>query len=605
MAQSKKSYLIITAITIALLITVSALTADIVFFKDKIPGGVKVGGFDLGLMTRNEASRFLRSKTLLLLDKPISIDIDGTVCPATAKSLGASFLYDKAVGDAYKLSRGSNFLSRSARRISLWLAPASLPLPVRVDAGVFKDFYAASMDVTGFNPVNYSIKIDKGQPVIVDGAAGKEVDTGRLSRLLEISLLQHPKEDAVLVLPFTKKQPDIDYAGALKAFEKVQTLLSSPIVLKTPKNTEIEAPVDVLAGFIDIVEQPEKGTIGVSLKSEVIKAWLEPLLADMTSPPVNASFEIKGEEVNVIPSQNGTGLNMAETVKQIEKAGNSASGRRAFVILDSIIPELTTEKAKGMGINKRISTYTTYYNPGEASRVHNIHLLASFLDGIILAPNEKFSFNDKLGPRTAQRGFREAPMILDGELVPALGGGICQVGTTLFNSVFLSGLDIVERHNHSFYISHYPKGRDATVSFGSVDLKFLNDSGKHVLLKSQTTPSSLTISLYGTDFGAVVTYSSSKFTNFKPYDRKDVPDPELDTGVEKVFSGGISGRDITVKRTVKIGDKVVHDDTFFSRYSPKKQIVHVGIRPVAEPVPAPPQTTSNTIPAADVVIPVR
>ncbi len=96
--------------------------------------------------------------------------------------------------------------------------------------------------------------------------------------------------------------------------------------------------------------------------------------------------------------------------------------------------------------------------------------------GRCIAPGETFSFNGTVGPRTAEKGYQEAGAIVNGELVPQLGGGICQVGTTIFNTVFESGLPVVERHNHSFYISHYPKGRDATVSWGGPDFKFRNDT---------------------------------------------------------------------------------------------------------------------------------
>ena len=102
--------------------------------------------------------------------------------------------------------------------------------------------------------------------------------------------------------------------------------------------------------------------------------------------------------------------------------------------------------------------------PSSSNRIHNVQLMANYIDGTVVQPGETFSFNDSVGPRTPERGFREGQMIIGSLLLPAIGGGVCQTATTLFNNAFELGLPIVERHNHSFYISHYPMGRDATVS---------------------------------------------------------------------------------------------------------------------------------------------
>ena len=116
----------------------------------------------------------------------------------------------------------------------------------------------------------------------------------------------------------------------------------------------------------------------------------------------------------------------------------------------------------------------------------------------MIAPGETFSFNGATGARTADKGFREAPVIINGELQTGLGGGICQVSTTVFNAAYEGGLQIDERTNHALYISHYPLGRDATVDYPNIDLKFVNDTGKWILLRTFVGSSSLVVNLYGT-----------------------------------------------------------------------------------------------------------
>src|SRR5206468_7223045 len=150
-----------------------------------------------------------------------------------------------------------------------------------------------------------------------------------------------------------------------------------------------------------------------------------------------------------------------------------------------------------MGITRLVSAYTTEYG-GVPNRIHNVQLVARLLDDHLIAPGDQFSFNQATGARTADKGFLEAPVIINGELETGLGGGVCQVSTTVFNAAYEAGLDITARTNHALYISHYPQGRDATVDYPNVDLKFVNDTGHWLLLRTFVTDSSLTVNLYGT-----------------------------------------------------------------------------------------------------------
>src|SRR5205085_8239006 len=124
-------------------------------------------------------------------------------------------------------------------------------------------------------------------------------------------------------------------------------------------------------------------------------------------------------------------------------------------------------------------------------------LVAHLVDRHLIAPGKEFSFNRTTGERTAAKGFREAPVIINGELQTGLGGGVCQVSTTVFNAAYEAGLPITARTNHALYISHYPLGRDATVNYPDIDLKFVNDTGGWMLLRTYVGSSSLTVGLYG------------------------------------------------------------------------------------------------------------
>jgi vancomycin resistance protein YoaR len=231
-----------------------------------------------------------------------------------------------------------------------------------------------------------------------------------------------------------------------------------------------------------------------------------------------------------------------------------------------------------MGVEERISTFTTTYDGSNTSRTNNIHTLGNALDGKLVAPGATFSFNGAVGERTAAKGYQEANAIVKGKLVPQLGGGICQVGTTLFNTAFFAGVPIPVRQNHSFFISHYPKGRDATVSWGGPDLKWKNDTKDWILISVAYTSDSITIAFYGTKQGYDVAYTTGPFTNETPYPIEKENDPTLKAGVKVVKDRGETGKKCVVVRTVTKGGQVVRTDTFTSNYKPKVEVVRIGTK---------------------------
>ena len=156
-----------------------------------------------------------------------------------------------------------------------------------------------------------------------------------------------------------------------------------------------------------------------------------------------------------------------------------------------------------------LSSYTTYFDSGNEARCHNIRLAASLIDGTILQNGDVFSFNGRVGQRTAERGFKRAAIIENGEFVEGVGGGVCQVSTTLYNAALLSGCNIVEYHPHSLAVNYVPPSRDAMVSGTFFDLKFKNCTGSTIYLKSVTGENFVSFKVYGRDFG--VKYDVSSF----------------------------------------------------------------------------------------------
>ena len=246
-----------------------------------------------------------------------------------------------------------------------------------------------------------------------------------------------------------------------------------------------------------------------------------------------------------------------------------------------------------MGIKERLSTFSTDFDPDNKARVNNIRTLAKAIDGSLIPPGGVWSLNGKVGERTAAKGYSEANAIVNGKLVPQLGGGICQVATTVFNAIFFSGEPVVERQNHSFYIKHYPKGRDATVNWGGTDLKFRNDTPYYILLKTNTKTASVVVSLYGTSPGYKVTYETGELKQTtQSYPTDTIEDPSLPAGVKAVKDPGLPGYRIVVTRSVRRNGALVRKDAFLSNYSPKVEVLIVGTK--TAPKPSSSATTTKT-----------
>jgi vancomycin resistance protein YoaR len=253
--------------------------------------------------------------------------------------------------------------------------------------------------------------------------------------------------------------------------------------------------------------------------------------------------------------------------------------------------KLSTEKARAMHISGIVSTYTTVFG-GVPNRIHNVELVSHLVDNKLIAPDATFSFNETTGERNASKGFLVAPVIVNGELTTGLGGGVCQVSTTVFNAAFEAGLKITERTNHALYISHYPHGRDATVNYPDVDLKFVNDTGSWLLLRTFVSSSSLTVSLFGTPVHRKVTSTVTPLVaHGKPPVKKTI-DPTLKPGEKVVDDPGSPALSTSVTRDVfTAGGKLLYHDTWYSSYRALPKLVRLG---PAKKKPKKPDTTTTT-----------
>jgi len=288
--------------------------------------------------------------------------------------------------------------------------------------------------------------------------------------------------------------------------------------------------------------------------------------------PGDARLRADGDELSVVPAVEGRAVNVTALEERIAQAVKRGAGA-VEVPLIAVAPVVSTADVEAMGITTLMARFTTRFDPGLAARSHNIVLAAGIIDGTLVPPGGRFSFNGTVGPRTQERGFEKALVIQDDAFVPGLGGGVCQVSSTLYRAVLAAGLEVVERHNHSLPVAYIPLGLDATVSYGGQDLVFVNNTSHYVLLTMQVSQDGeLTARVFGGTSPVPVSFETVT-TEVEAPPVRYLPDPSLGPGQLKVVDKGQYGRTVETYAVYPDGRRRL---VSVSRYRPLPVQVLVG-----------------------------
>jgi len=579
-SNNKKKTLFVVVLGIMILVSLPVL-ADGVVNSGRIHQGVKINGISVGHLTPLEAKSKISEKIQPVLNEPIIVQFENKQWKLMPSDIKAEVNIVKSVDRAYEVGRKGSLSYRIEIRFLSWFRSVNSPLIYYVDSGLINDFIDDIVNEVDKEPRDAGLKISGTNIEIIKSQIGIKVKRPNL--FSEIRDKVPSLEERKIILPTSILPAFIGDEGICEAKEYVAKILQAPLFLKY-SNKRWEIKVEKMGELISFSKDDSggKAILRATLNKQKTEDYIKELTKDISNEAKDAKFEIVKNKVKIISSVDGNGTDTAAAYFEIERVIKDDLPREIILKTKVIKPSLSTEEAQAMAITERVSTFKTNYSSGNTSRVHNIHLIARALDGSIVAPGETFSFNETIGPRTVGKGYKEAPTIVNGELVLTVGGGVCQVGTTIFNTAFFGGYPIVKRMNHSFYISSYPMGRDATVSYGGADFQFRNDTSAHILIKTYCTGNSVAVSFYSTDFGTKVSYKTSSIVNITPYFVEYVEDQLLPKGEQVVENDGINGFDVTVYRTVTKKGEIVRKDKFFSRYKPRKSVVHVGIKDDSE-----------------------
>lgn len=534
----------------------------------------------------------------------------------SSETVGAYINGDAIAENAFLVGRQGNFI---IDRINAWMGNCSVAPVLGYSADLMNNLADEINDACGTTIKDSKIVVSSGQASVVEGRDGYLVNEQELGNQITTAVFSN--EGNAVIVPMATVSMNIKPETAQRVADQVTQALSqdvtitykkkkwtmdnrdlgdmlSQVVLKPTQYLSIgngtqrkqniptgddakdfTLPYDTSAGQ----DADSQYTLQCYVNQKKFDSYLVGILGSAAKGgATNAKFDTSnGDTVTITPSKDGKGpdRNAAELQLQDMLFGNDSS-RTISLVNTTIKPERTTEDAEAMGIKERLASWSIPMS-GTASRQKNIKTLCKLIDGSLIAPGDTWSFNDTTGERTEDKGFEKAAVIVNGKHEDQLGGGVCQVATCVFNAVCYSGLGIVTRTNHDFYIPAYDDEgfADATVSWEQPDFAFLNDMDTYVLLTAAADSENVTVTLWGTKDGRTVECKRGEWKAGTKYKTIRENDDELAKGTTEVTQSGVDGCSINIRYIVTSADgETLHDITFHSIYQAQNEIIKVGTK---------------------------
>jgi vancomycin resistance protein YoaR len=571
----------------------AAFAANAAYASRALPG-MSVGGVDIGSLEAGSIRDRLGAQLAAPWATSSVLLVDGSKTWRTTNGdLGIAPNIDAAVSAALAYGKSGTVLDRLGAWIDAVRGDANVPFAMQARGDALDRWIAAAARDTDRASISGELRIGASGLEVTQPSLGREVDHARtVAALLSADSLG----DREVALRVRTSYPAVDSSGFDEAYARA-TAAVTPVTVHVEDRTFTEnstylssllaieravaKPGELAPIPQDAIAPTTRYRYQVSLVNERVATWAAALGVVLDHPGKSAKFSLNAEHVpSIIPSESGVKVDQEKLRAMVldelvRPVGGATRELAAPATVDT--SSFTTEQAKALMPNLvRTSTFTTYYPPSP-SRHANISTGASQFDGVVILPGQTFSFWELLGPVTVERGYAYAGAIINNRSDEnVIGGGLCQVSTTIFNAVAAQGYEIVERHAHGYYIDRYPVGYDAAVFDPGVDFKWRNDTANPVFIWSWSDWTSLTIDVWGIPTGRTVAVSAATQKNFVQPAADQPADPAFPKGVT------VAGRDVFKTRTVYENGTVLHQDFFASHYAP------VWGGPLVAPVPPKP-----------------
>ena len=481
---------------LTLLLAAGALAFQIAI-QDRIVPGVNVAELDIGGLTRAEAAAALAQGNHDVEEVIYTFRDGERAWTATAGELGLGFPKEELVERAFSIGRGEDSRRSLREQADAWFNGVNLPVTLKFDpsgARAFLNRLAAEINV---DRRDTSLRLDGIMVDIDPGETGRRLNIEKTLSALSMAMLSQDsvREITLIIDESLPRQWNVAEAAA-----KIETALSTPLhLVGTDRNGALLTPwiirKEQIRSALEVTLRADAQgrRYEVSLDLSALERYLTTLSPALSKAAVDGLFDfdpISRSLTALSPSSTGRRLNVEATMERLEAAIFDPLNRRVAMVFEPLTPRYHQGVTAGeLGITELVAEATTYYWGSWQNRRTNIAIGAGALNGIIIAPGEEFSFNDHLGDITPEAGYLEGSVILGGATVTGIGGGICQVSTTMFRAAFSGGYAITERNSHGYRVGYYEyagagPGLDAAIWQPEIDLRFQNNTPHHLLIES-------------------------------------------------------------------------------------------------------------------------
>ncbi|MGI8807254.1 MAG: VanW family protein [Acidimicrobiales bacterium] len=477
-------------------LVVAAWALDTSRSQDKVARHVSIAGQDVSGLRRAELAGVIAGLARSYGGQQLQVDAPGggfTIDPA---EIGLAVDQSATIDAVLDVGRSGNPLNRISGWLTSFLHDRKPAVRLAVDrAAVYK--VVAERDTGRTPPTEPRVKAEKGRLVTVDGVPGKGVDPASLLEALSHAGAEGAPATVKVELGPVPPRFDVVDAARLVDAGEAATEKALPVTVDGQPG---DIPGAELRSWLRSVTDDN----GLRLAVDTVKATADvsALLPDVGTPAVETAFTVVDNVPQIVPGTPGTACCAPDAGAQIDAAmqarlSDKAAAEPVALPARPREPNFTVEEATALGVKEVVGTFTTNHAPNQP-RVSNIHKISDLVRGQVIMPGKTFSVNDFVGKRTEEKGFVVDHVIEDGKFTESVGGGISQFATTTFNAAFFAGLEFPEYQSHSLYISRYPFGREATLSYPHPDLKIRNPSPHGVLIWPTYTGRSVTVTLFST-----------------------------------------------------------------------------------------------------------
>ncbi len=597
-----------SGITIFLLLLVVALglvSVEANFYKDKILPGLKVGEIVLGGKTVKQAEVLFQAEIDYLAEQGVKIiyQQDEYNLKPIVSLEGNSQAYelwfydvDKTVARAYSYGRKDNWWENIKERVKAILFGEQIEPELKINEDKLIDSLRDYFTHYEQPAEDAKLVWQRGRFKVKAERDGWVFDYYQLVEMLKGRLLrmEHLNDEPIeLKLKIKKPALNSQEVELLKS-EAVERLALSPLVInfKLPdyyqgrdqfKFKQWMISRQQLAKWLKVKKDRTSSELYVGLDLSLVKEYLAQLAEWVDRPAKDARFVVKdGRVVEWQSSQDGFRLDIDQTAERLELTVRKKIGQPIEMVLNVDKSKITNENVNDLGIRELIGYGVSNFAGSPPNRRHNIKVGAGALNGLLIKPEEEFSLLKALGEINAENGYLPELVIKEGRTVPEYGGGLCQIGTTLFRAVINSGLPITQRRNHSYRVSYYePAGTDATIYDPWPDFKFVNDTGNYLLLQTRIEGDEAIFEFWGTSDGRKVTTTTPVIYNIVPPGEPEyIETTELAPGEKKKVETAHAGADAYFKRIISWPEdsgKEIKEEVWRSHYIPWKEKWLVGI----------------------------